>query len=217
MTLLQNHLQQSSESKRSDYEQSTKNRNNINIWRCFRLPSEVNTSVKLTDKITIEIPVISAAMDTVTEYEMARAMIMNGGIGVLHKNASVDSIVESLEKLNKEFGDTKPIATSVGVSTTDEVLDVLVVDSAHGHSKGIGEMVSKISKRYPNVFLIAGNIVTGAAAKFLIEQGANAVKVGVGPGAICTTRVVTGVGAGCEINGCINNRWWWNETNWRSY
>ncbi len=168
------------------------------------LPSEVNTSVKLTDKITIEIPVISAAMDTVTEYDMARAMIINGGIGVLHKNASVDSIVEALEKLNEEFGQTKPIATSVGVSTTDEVLErlvkaganVLIVDSAHGHSKGIGEMVSKISKKYPEVFLVAGNIVTGAAAKFLIEQGANAVKVGVGPGAICTTRVVTGVGAG---------------------
>ncbi len=168
------------------------------------LPLEVDLSAKLTDKLVLKIPVISATMDTVTEYEMARAIIINGGIGVLHKNAPIESTINTIKKLSKEFGDLKPIAASVGVSTEDEGIDqlikaganIIVVDSAHGHSYSIGKMVEKIAKKYPNVFLIAGNIVSKDAAKFLIEKGANAVKVGVGPGAICTTRVVTGVGAG---------------------
>ncbi len=168
------------------------------------LPSDVDLSVKLNKNLSVDIPIMSAAMDTVTEYEMAKAMIKNGGIGVLHKNVAIETLVETIEKLKKEFGYNKPIATSVGVSTTNETLDKLInagantiiVDSAHGHSKLIGEVVAKISKKYPNIFLIAGNIVSAEAAKFLIEKGANAVKVGIGPGAICTTRIVTGVGAG---------------------
>ncbi|CAM9126899.1 IMP dehydrogenase [Mycoplasma marinum] len=168
------------------------------------LPSDVCTAIRLNDKIELGIPVMSAAMDTVTEYDMAKKMIELGGIGVLHKNMSLDLIIKSIEKLHKEFGDSKPIATSVGVGSTDEHIkrvveagaNVLIVDSAHGHSKGVGDVVEKIKIRYPEVFLIAGNIVTKEAAAFLIDKGADAVKVGVGPGAICTTRVVTGVGAG---------------------
>ncbi len=73
-------------------------------------------------------------------------------------------------------------------------VDVIVVDSAHGHSKNILEAVKKIKAAYPDLQIIAGNIATGAAAKALIEAGADAVKVGIGPGSICTTRVVAGIG-----------------------
>ncbi|HEG0287485.1 TPA: IMP dehydrogenase, partial [Campylobacter coli] len=73
-------------------------------------------------------------------------------------------------------------------------VDAVVLDSAHGHSKGIIDTVKSVKEKYPNLDLIAGNIATAAAAKALCEAGADAVKVGIGPGSICTTRIVSGVG-----------------------
>ncbi len=92
-------------------------------------------------------------------------------------------------------------AVGVGVESNDRIaalitagVDVLVVDTAHGHSKGVLERVHWIKKHYPQVAVIAGNIATAKAAKALADAGADAVKVGIGPGSICTTRIVTGVG-----------------------
>tara|TARA_R110002050_G_scaffold74772_6_gene160276 strand:+ start:44886 stop:46358 length:1473 start_codon:yes stop_codon:yes gene_type:complete len=290
------------------------------------LPREVNIQSKFTRNITINVPIVSAAMDTVTESKMAIAMAQEGGIGVLHKNMSIEaqalkvrrvkraesgmiidpvtlpltatvldakqnmaehgiggipiidangtlkgivtnrdlrfehdnkrSITEvmtsenlvtaavgtslgdaesilqnyKIEKLlivddnyklsglitfrditkltlkpiaNKdEFGRLR-VAAAIGV-TADAVLraealvnagvDAVVIDTAHGHTKGVVSVLKEIKAKFPQLDVIVGNIATGAAAKYLVEAGADAVKVGIGPGSICTTRVVAGVG-----------------------
>lgn len=289
------------------------------------LPKEVNTGTYLTKKIRINIPIISAAMDMVTESRLAIAIAQEGGIGIIHRNMSIDEQVEEVKKvkrsenaiiknpytlpptatleevtnlmeekniggvpiveknnklvgiitgrdirsesdLSKKVAEvmTKKLITTgeecslsearnillknkikklpiinkngilVGLITYkdirkeasnpnackddngrlrvgaaigvgDDVLlkvqklieagvDVIVLDSAHGHSKGILDTVKKIKKAYPKVELIAGNIATGAGALALAKAGADAVKVGVGPGSICTTRIISGVG-----------------------
>ncbi|WP_272023297.1 IMP dehydrogenase [Olleya namhaensis] len=289
------------------------------------LPREVNIQSKLTRNITINVPIVSAAMDTVTESQMAIAMAREGGIGVLHKNMTIEQqatkvrkvkraesgmiidpvtlpmtavvadannamrehgiggipivddngllkgivtnrdlrfeheknrpIVEvmtsknlvtapvgtslkdaekilqqhKIEKLLIVEGDKleglitfrditkltqKPIANkdtfgrlrvaaAIGV-TGDAVaraealvnagVDAIVIDTAHGHTKGVVNVLKEIKKKFPKLDVIVGNIATGAAAKYLVEAGADAVKVGIGPGSICTTRVVAGVG-----------------------
>ncbi|MDY2586760.1 IMP dehydrogenase [Winogradskyella aquimaris] len=289
------------------------------------LPREVNIQTKFTRNITINIPVISAAMDTVTESRMAIAMAREGGIGVLHKNMTIEEqaqkvrrvkraesgmiidpvtlpldatvvdaknamrehsiggipIVDSngklkgivtnrdlrfehkndrpiaevmtsenlvtapvgtslkdaedilqenkIEKLLIVEGDKlaglitfrditkvtlKPdankdnygrlrVAAAIGV-TGDAVdraealvkagVDAVVIDTAHGHTKGVVTVLKEIKSKFPSLEVIVGNIATGEAAKYLVEAGADAVKVGIGPGSICTTRVVAGVG-----------------------
>jgi len=289
------------------------------------LPREVEVSTYLTKKIKINIPIISAAMDMVTESRLAIAIAQVGGLGIIHKNMSISEQVEEVKKvkrsenaiiknpytlpptatlrevmnlmdekniggvpiveknnklvgiitgrdirsetdLSKKVSEamTKKLITTgeecslvearnillknkikklpiinkdgilVGLITYkdirkeannpnackdengrlrvgaaigvgDDVLDkvqkligagadVLVLDSAHGHSKGILDTVKKIKKAYPKVELIAGNIATGDGALALVRAGADAVKVGVGPGSICTTRIISGVG-----------------------
>ncbi|WP_179352290.1 IMP dehydrogenase [Winogradskyella vidalii] len=290
------------------------------------LPREVSIQTKFTRNISINIPVISAAMDTVTESKMAIAMAQEGGIGVLHKNMTIaqqadkvrrvkraesgmiidpvtlpldatvfdansnmaehsiggipivdDSgtlkgivtnrdlrfehesdkpIVEvmtkenlvtaavgtslkdaeqilqqhKIEKLlivdedfklkglitfrditkvtqkpnaNKDSYGRLRVAAAIGV-TGDAVeraealvnagVDAVIIDTAHGHTKGVVAVLKEIKSKFPKLEVIVGNIATGAAAKYLVEAGADAVKVGIGPGSICTTRVVAGVG-----------------------
>ena len=292
------------------------------------LPKDVDLSSRLTNKIKLNIPIISAAMDTVTEHKMAIAMAREGGLGVIHKNMPIeqqadevrkvkrsesgvikdpffltpDHIVQEAEDLMKQYrisgvpivncleekkligiltnrdlrflddysvkidtvmtkenlvtapSDTTLsdaakilrqhkieklplvnengiltglitikdiekvvkypnsakdstgrllVAASVGTGadTFDRVealvkaeVDAIVVDTAHGHSMGVIQKVKEIRERYPNLDIIAGNVVTAEATKALFEAGADVVKVGVGPGSICTTRVVAGVG-----------------------
>ncbi|MGW9686939.1 IMP dehydrogenase [Flagellimonas sp. 2504JD1-5] len=290
------------------------------------LPREVNIQTKFTRNITINVPIVSAAMDTVTESQMAIAMAREGGIGVLHKNMTVEQqavkvrkvkraesgmimdpvtlpkdalvrdakasmrehsiggipIVNGSKKLigivtnrdlrfekneNRPIGEVmtsknlvtvgegtsleqaevilqenkieklpvvnkndelvglitfrditkltqKPIANkdqygrlrvaaAIGV-TADAVgragalvnagVDAIVIDTAHGHTKGVVGVLKEVKKNFPQLEVIVGNIATGEAAKYLVEAGADAVKVGIGPGSICTTRVVAGVG-----------------------
>jgi len=292
------------------------------------LPKKVDLKVSLTEKIKLSVPVISAAMDTVTEHKMAIAMAREGGLGVIHKNMSIeeqaeqvrkvkrsesgvitdpffltpDSLVYEAEELmqqyrisgvpivnnekdmkvvgiitnrdmrfltdfdikisevmTKEHLITAPekttleeasgilrshkiekliltdeegkltglitikdieklakypnsakdakgrllVAGSVGITndTVERVdalvaagVDAIVVDTAHGHSKGVLDAVKTLRTNYPNLDIIAGNVATGEAARDLFEAGADVVKVGIGPGSICTTRVVAGVG-----------------------
>lgn len=290
------------------------------------LPRDVNISSSLTKKIKLNVPIVSAAMDTVTEANMAIAMAEVGGIGIIHKNMSIEeqakqvrkvkrsesgmihdpitlgeksllkealSIMEEnkiggipivdkdmyllgiltnrdlrfqknlelpvvdimtkkdlitgsigtslvdaekiltkfkveklplVDKKNKLVGlitykdimkvKSRPnscrdgfgrlrVGAAVGVTadTLDRVkaleqngVDVIVIDTAHGHSKGVIEMLKKIKKEFPKLEVIVGNIATAEAAKDLIKAGADAVKVGIGPGSICTTRVIAGVG-----------------------
>ena len=289
-------------------------------------PNMVDLTTKLTNKITLNIPMMSASMDTVTEHRMAIAMARQGGIGIIHKNMSIEAQAEEVDKVKrsengvitdpfslsadhtlqdaddlmakfrisgvpivKEDGTligiitnrdlkfetdfTKKISesmTSEGLITAPEGItldeakailakarkeklpivdkdfklkglitikdiekqikyplsakdeqgrllcgagvgitanmmeridalvnahvDVIVVDSAHGHSANILKAVRQIKEKYPDLQVIAGNVATGAATKALIEAGADAVKVGIGPGSICTTRVVAGIG-----------------------
>ena len=289
------------------------------------IPNQVDLSTYLTKKIKLNIPMMSAGMDTVTEHRMAIAMARQGGIGIIHKNMSIEQQAEEVDKVKRsengvitdpfylspdntledannlmakfrisgvpitegkklvgiitnrdlkfEEDFSKKIRESMtseglitapegitleeakkilakarkeklpivdkdynlkglitikdiekqikyplsakddqgrllcgaGVGITGNMMervdalvkshvDVIVVDSAHGHSKNILEAVKKIKAAYPDLQIIAGNIATGAAAKALIEAGADAVKVGIGPGSICTTRVVAGIG-----------------------
>ncbi len=290
------------------------------------LPREVNIQTKFTRNITINVPIISAAMDTVTESKMAIAMAQEGGIGVLHKNMTIEAqalkvrkvkraesgmiidpvtlpltaivkdakqsmaehgiggipivdgsgtlkgivtnrdlrfehdnkrpIIEvmtsknlvtasvgtslkeaeiilqqhKIEKLlivddhyklsglitfrditklklkpmaNKDAFGRLRVAAAIGV-TADAVdrtealvnagVDAVVIDTAHGHTKGVVSVLKDIKSKFPKLDVIVGNIATGAAAKYLVEAGADAVKVGIGPGSICTTRVIAGVG-----------------------
>ena len=290
------------------------------------VPRDVDTSVDLTSELTLNIPIISAAMDTVSEYRLAIALAREGGIAMLHKNMSIEdqadqvrmvkrsesgmivdpvtlgknetvrkarglmkkhkiggipiveaddtligivtnrdlrfehyvdkklstimttenlitaregTTLEEAEKLLQEhkveklpivdenmklvglitFKDIEKkmnfpnackddmgrlrVGAAVGVTadTLDRVealvdsgVDVITIDTAHGHSQGVLNMVQEVKKEYPDLNLIAGNIATRNAAKSLIDAGADILKVGVGPGSICTTRVVTGVG-----------------------
>ena len=288
-------------------------------------PNLIDLKTHLTKKIVLNIPMMSAAMDTVTESKMAIAMARQGGIGIIHKNMSIEAQADEVDKVKRsengvitdpfflspdntlqdadnlmakfrisgvpitengrlvgiitnrdlkfETDFTKKISESMtseglitapegitleeakkilakarkeklpivdkdfnlkglitikdiekqikyplsakddqgrllcgaGVGITGNMMervdalvaahvDVIVVDSAHGHSKNILEAVKKIKAKYPDLQVIAGNIATGAAAQALIDAGADAVKVGIGPGSICTTRIVAGIG-----------------------
>src|SRR3989338_8001095 len=244
------------------------------------LPRDVDITSQLTKKIKLNVPIISAAMDTVTEAAMAIAMAQEGGIGIIHKNMSIEKqsaevrkvkrsesgmihdpitlegqvllkdalkimqenkiggipIVDKImtkykveklplvDKQNKLVGlitykdimkvKSRPnscrnnfgrLRVSAAVGVTSDTLervdaleqngvDAVVIDTAHGHSKGVIEMLKKIKKEFPKLEVIVGNIATPEAAKDLIKAGADAIKVGIGPGSICTTRVIAGVG-----------------------
>lgn len=298
----------------------------VPAYSCI-LPKDTCLKTKLTRNITLQIPLVSAAMDTVTEAELAIALAKEGGIGIIHKNMTIEEQASQVEKVkrsesfiiknpitinpnatirelyaltttnnisgvpvvdennqlvgivtkrdirfetnldifvhqvmtckeslvtvrenassddilsllnahriekvlivNEQFklcgmitakdiqqAKDKPysckdstgqlcVGAAVGVDSTskervmaliDAGVDVIVVDSAHGHSQGILDMVSWIKTTFPQIQVIGGNVATAAGARALVEAGADAVKVGIGPGSICTTRIVTGVG-----------------------
>src|SRR6267378_3554429 len=246
-------------------------------------PRNVDVRSRFTRGISLNIPLVSAAMDTVTESEMAIAIAREGGIGVIHKNmpvdrqaAEVDRVKRSesgmilhpitlgpdrplREAMTKDRLVTAPVGTGLdeaerilakhrieklpvvddkgilkGLITIKDIFkrrrhphankdqhgrlrvaaavggnpdalararalldagcDVIVVDSAHGHSEGVLKTVACLREAHPDAQLVGGNVATEAGARALVERGVDAVKVGVGPGSICTTRVVTGVG-----------------------
>jgi IMP dehydrogenase len=156
---------------------------------------------KLTKKITIDTPIISANMDTVTEYDMAFAMHELGGIGILHRFITTDEQAVQARRL-KEAG-LKNISASVGVgeefksrakTLIDAGVNIITIDIAHGHSIQMMETLKWLKDNHPNIEIIAGNLATPDAARDLIEAGADAIKVGIGPGSMCTTRIITGAG-----------------------
>lgn len=156
---------------------------------------------QLTKNISIETPVISANMDMVTESEMAIAMNKLGAIGILHRFASIEQQVNFVRQV-KESG-AKNISASIGVNDdfkerTDAVVkagvNIVTIDIAHGHSVAMMEVMKWLKDKYPNVEIIAGNLATQEAAYDLIQAGADAIKVGIGPGSMCTTRIITGCG-----------------------
>ena len=164
------------------------------------VPSEVATKTSLTRRISLDIPLISAAMDTVTESAMAIAMAKLGGIGIIHRNLAIEEQVTHA-KLVKGAGLIVGAAVGVGddgFKRAQELIevgvDVIVVDTAHGHHRAVLDAIERIKNSYSDQEIIGGNVATRAGAQALINAGADAVKVGVGPGSICTTRVIAGVG-----------------------
>lgn len=160
---------------------------------------------KLTKQFSFETPIISANMDTVTEAEMAIAMDHLGGFGILHRFMPVEEQVAQARRV-KESG-ARQIGASIGVNTgaTDDFkqrakslveagVNVLTIDIAHGHSTSMIETLKWLKDAHPSVQIIAGNIATPEGTFELIQAGADAIKVGIGPGSMCTTRIITGCG-----------------------
>ncbi|MDE8312501.1 IMP dehydrogenase [Erysipelothrix rhusiopathiae] len=179
------------------------------------VPAQVKLQTRLTDKITLNIPIVSAAMDTVTEDAMAIMLAKLGGMGFVHKNMPVEAqaamikavketeVESSFEDANIDPQGRLRVGAAVGVGESslervralvDAGVDIVAVDSAHGHSQGVIDKVRMIRAEFPELDIVGGNIVTAQGATDLIYAGANVIKVGVGPGSICTTRVVAGVG-----------------------
>ena len=174
------------------------------------LPHAVDTSTRLTRSIRLGIPLMSAAMDTVTESGTAIGMAQAGGIGVVHKNLTIVNqaadvrLVKATQAGKGAAVDADGrlrVAAAIGVGGRDRAqalidagVDAIVIDTAHGHSKGVIDAVAAMRAAWPDLQIIAGNVATAAATHALIEAGADCVKVGIGPGSICTTRVVAGVG-----------------------
>ena len=165
------------------------------------LPSEVDTSIKLTKYLTLRMPILSSAMDTVTESKMAIAIAKAGGIGIIHRNLEIKKQIEEIKKVKKK---KLLVGAAVGAGPLElrraeailkERIDLIVVDTAHGHSRKVAEIIKVIKKKKTNrTALCAGNIATAEAARFLIKHGVDIIKVGIGPGSICTTRLVAGIG-----------------------
>ncbi|AEG41517.1 IMP dehydrogenase [Lactobacillus kefiranofaciens] len=179
------------------------------------LPNEVDLSTKLADNIKLNIPLISAGMDTVTEGAMAIAMALQGGLGVVHKNmsiqaqasevANVKSVIVPSNASKATVDDQNRLLCAAAVGVTSDTFeraealleagaDAIVIDTAHGHSAGVLHKIKEIRDHFPNQTLIAGNVATGDATRALFDAGVDVVKVGIGPGSICTTRIVAGVG-----------------------
>lgn len=162
--------------------------------------SQITLNTKISKNIKLEIPFISSPMDTVTESKLAIALARLGGIGIIHRNLSIENQVREVSLVKKEdllVG--AAVGSSKGVEDRIKALakigvDVIVIDSAHGFTKDIISTVSFIKKKYKNIDVIAGNIATKDAAEVLIKSGADGLRVGMGPGAICTTRIVSGMG-----------------------
>ena len=165
------------------------------------LPSDADTSVSLTKYLKLKIPLLSSAMDTVTESRMAIAIAKAGGIGVIHRNLDVKKQLLEIKKVKKH---KLIVGAAVGAAPKElirakeiinEGVDLIVVDTAHGHTKKVAEIIKYIKKIKTNkVALCAGNIATLEAAKFLTNLGVDIIKIGIGPGSICTTRLVAGIG-----------------------
>lgn len=176
----------------------------------------VSVTTSLTPTLKLNIPLLSAAMDTVTEARFATALAKLGGLGVIHKNMTISAQADEVRKVKTATFDSADfpnaavdaeghllVAGAVGVTndTVDRVqamveagADAIVLDSAHGHSEGVLRKVSEVRSTFPNLNIIAGNIATREGAAALYDAGADVVKIGIGPGSICTTRVVAGIG-----------------------
>jgi len=165
------------------------------------LPSEVNTSTKLSKNLSLKIPLLTSAMDTVTESKMAIAIAKAGGIGVIHRNLEIKKQIIEIKKVKRlkllvgAAVGAGPLEIKRAEAILKEKVDLIVVDTAHGHSKKVAEIIKIIKKiKDKKTTLCAGNIATTEAAKFLIKLGVDTVKVGIGPGSICTTRLIAGIG-----------------------
>ncbi len=157
--------------------------------------TEPDLSTWLTQTLMVGMPLIPANMDTVIGSELAQVIVDNGGIPIFHRFTTFEVQKNWVDYFNGK------VFLSCGVSKFDEISRIIdlnpmgiCIDVAHGHSERMVELVERVKKHYPSVEVIAGNVCTARAYHDLVNAGADAVKVGIGPGAACTTRVVTGFG-----------------------
>jgi IMP dehydrogenase len=164
------------------------------------LPANTNILLQLTNKISLKVPFLTSAMDTVTESKMAIAIAKEGGLGIVHRNLDIKKQSAEIKKVK-----SKKLYVGAAIGTNNEDLDrarslifngvdLIVIDTAHGHSEKVLKTLSKIKKIIKDIPVCVGNIATGDAAKKLYNSGADIIKVGIGPGSICTTRMVAGIG-----------------------
>ena len=164
------------------------------------LPIETNLHTDLGYNLKLKIPFISSAMDTVTESDMAIAIAKKGGLGIIHRNLSIRNQSKEIKKVkNKNL----LVGAAVGTSKEDLIrtrslidagVDLIVIDTAHGHSYKVIKTLSEIKKINLKKPICVGNIATAEAALKLYNEGADILKVGIGPGSICTTRIIAGIG-----------------------
>ncbi|MCB9663360.1 MAG: IMP dehydrogenase [Alphaproteobacteria bacterium] len=182
------------------------------------LPAEVDVGAVLGG-VRLHIPIVSSAMDTVTEGRLAAAMASHGGLGVVHKNLPVARQAEEVRRVkdtpvpegSPRYAGAPSVAAdgrllcgaALGVggdrdarvrALVEAGVDLVVIDTAHGHSRGVLDAARAVKDAYPQLTVVAGNIATAEAAEACFDAGADVVKVGVGPGSICTTRIVAGTG-----------------------
>lgn len=157
--------------------------------------TEPDTMTWLTKDIEVGMPLVPANMDTVMGLDLARVILKNGALPIFHRFASVKDQIGWVEELEGA------LFVSCGIGDSDDILKILdakprgvCIDVAHGHSDRMHRMIDRIKRHNPNGQVIAGNVCTPMAYQDLVNAGADAVKVGIGPGAACTTRIVTGFG-----------------------
>ena len=161
--------------------------------------TDISLSTRLTKEISLELPFVSAPMDTVTDSRLAIALARLGGIGIIHRNLTVEDQVKEVAKVKAQgllVGAAVGSADGFEERTArlvDAGTDVLVVDSAHGFSLQVLRAIEKIKANYA-IQVIGGNVANEHGASALINAGADALRVGMGPGSICTTRKVSGMG-----------------------
>jgi len=164
------------------------------------LPAETNLSINLSQNLNLKIPFLSSAMDTVTESNMAIAIAQKGGLEIIHRNLSISEQAKEIKKVKKK---KLNVGAAVGTSNDDLIrtkslldagVDLIVIDTAHGHSEKVVKILNKLKKIVSKVPICVGNIASGEAAHKLYNEGADILKVGIGPGSICTTRMIAGIG-----------------------
>ncbi len=168
----------------------------------IRSRQDVSLQTRLTRNLTIDLPILAANMDTVCEQEMALAIARLGGVGILHRFMPVEAqaqMVENVKHENSNFIVGAAIGTDHDAIVRSKALvaagvDVLVLDIAHGHAEHAIDALKELKNTFSETDVIAGNVATQVGAEDLFEAGADAIKVGVGPGGVCTTRLVAGVG-----------------------
>ncbi|KKR76253.1 MAG: Inosine-5'-monophosphate dehydrogenase [Candidatus Levybacteria bacterium GW2011_GWA2_40_8] len=162
--------------------------------------SVIDLSSQFTKNIRLKLPLVSAPMDTVTEADLAIVLARMGGIGIIHRNLAIEDQVSEVKKvLRKGLLVGAAVGAGSGFEERVEALakagtPVIVVDSAHGFSKQVIDATKYIKKNFLKTEVVPGNIATREGAKALIEAGADGLRVGMGPGAICTTRLISGMG-----------------------
>lgn len=165
----------------------------------IRSRQDVTTEVRM-GKIRFDIPVISSNMDTITGINMANAMAKQGGLGILHRFMTIEQNVEEFRRAV----DKERVGVSIGVGDAGleraealiaEGAVIICLDVAHGHAKAVNQTIRTLKKKFrDNIVVIAGNVATYAGADYLAAAGADVIKVGIGGGSVCTTRIKTGFG-----------------------